>query len=496
MTDKVTLYECKEATRDQGLVGEEDTVLTICIAFIDGGFIIMDGPSRSGKDAIVDGAEFLYEELPGDDPDWEILAKEGHTMYHWPSSTSPKAPFYNAPVLNQFPVHRFPDIVNLDEHLEGIMKAFGEGQAATHDKVDVALSDQDGTQDQIVDMKIQCPRTTIVFIATDNQKVDLNDLAEIRNRAFIVNTDASEELTRRINERQAQIRSGRYERKVSEDRLRDIRNHMNSIPVNTFTGGGLGTIVNPTAEALQKQEPIPPKFVEARQDFERLMDFIEAVTLFHYDRRMMLKNGKPKIFTAPADVWYGMKIFGEELVMSALNLRELDQVILRELRENPNTQYDIVDLQTVLRSEGLNMSDTLIRRSLDNMEEKTYVSRDDSGSGRVEYRISTFGTSINLDSSSVLDWEQFVDDTIETAEDVLDNDVADQYVSEYCKGSGLIVTHPLTGETVNILEDNEFEEKIEDGKGEIDDVMDTPLYGNNDDETEDVGTAVPQQGTL
>jgi len=43
-------YEVLQAANDYGLVGEENTVLTVILGMVRGNLIVMTGPARAGKD--------------------------------------------------------------------------------------------------------------------------------------------------------------------------------------------------------------------------------------------------------------------------------------------------------------------------------------------------------------------------------------------------------------------------------------------------------------
>lgn len=453
-TETPTLYTLQQATRDSGLVGEKRSVLTVFLATISGGLLIMDGPSRSGKDEITDGAFYLLEDLGLSENE------ESNLIYKWPASSSAKAPFYKHRLINQTDIQRFPDFVSMGDDLEAILKAFGEGNPATHEKVDVSKSDAIGPENQLEDMRLEPPRCLIAFIASDNKKIDLNDLAETRNRAFIITADASEDLTRRVNRRQVEMRDGTYEQRVDDERLDEIRQYNANIPIKKFTESSAGEIMNLIAGGIQDQEPIPPKFVEARSDVPRLLDFIEAVALYHHKDRMMLDSEYPqKLLVTPVDGWIGFKIFGERIVMSALNLRDLDRVLLEYLRSRPNQKFSAMDIQKAAQERGHHVSVSDIRRSLENMIHKMYVERHEDSP--VSYSASAFGQSVDVVNQAKLDWSHVVEKTKQKARDNLSPEQAEQYIQDHCEGDGLIVTHPISGETVNIIEDTEFEEQVE-----------------------------------
>ncbi|MDB2260979.1 hypothetical protein PM035_06990 [Halorubrum ezzemoulense] len=216
------------------------------------------------------------------------------------------------------------------------------------------------------------------------------------------------------------------------------------------------------------------------------MDFIDAVALFHHQDRMEITSEYPqKLLVAPADGWMGFKIFGERIVMSALNLRDLDRVILNYLRDRPNQKYSAMDIQKAAQERGHHVSVSDIRRSLENMIYKMYIERHEDSP--VAYSASAFGQSVDVASQAKLDWSHVVEKAKQKAGDNLPPDEAEKYIQDHCEGDGLIVTHPITGETVNIIEDTEFEEELEEAQDEVDEVMDEPMFGSEpDDDWRDV----------
>ncbi|QWC18217.1 hypothetical protein [Halorubrum sp. 2020YC2] len=314
---------------------------------------------------------------------------------------------------------------------------------------------------------------------TNRYAIDMKNLSEMDSRAFTLTPDSSEEQTRAINTRQVEMRDGTYEQRVDDNRLAEIRQYYRGIPIKKYTESEAGEILNLTMAGVQEQEPLPPKFVKARRDISRLMDFIDAVALFHHEDRMEITSEYPqKLLVAPADAWYGFKIFGEELVMSALNLKPLDRKMLHFLRARTNQKYSAMDLQKEMgRPEyGENRAVSEIRQSLEDMIEKLYVERHEENP--VAYSASPFGQSIDVSEQAKLDWSKVVERAKEKARENLEPDEAEKYIQNHCEGSGLIVTHPISGETVNILEDTDFEEELEEAQEEVDEVMDEPMDTN------------------
>lgn len=488
------LYELKEATRDNGLVGEESNVLTNYLGTTNGKLMLGIGPAASGKDETIWGAMYLIddpEKIQDGDSDW---------AHWWSNSSSSKAPFYKSKELNKKPIHIIPDQVAVDDDMEGMVKAFGEGRDYTHEKVDVTLADTGGGEaDQMVGMTIDCPRATMMCMADDNEKFSLRELAEMNSRAYKWTPDSSEGQTRDINQRQVAMRDGSYVRRVDDDRLKAIRDHYPDLnkKVKLFVESPAGEILNLVMDGIQEQEPIPPKFTAARRDVPKLMDFIDAVSLFHYKDRMVLEDEYPqKLLVTPADAWYGFRIFGEQLVMSALNLRPLDRKLLTYMKARPGQKFSVMDLQAKMQEPeyGENRSRPEIRESMDNMIYRNYIQHHEGSP--VEYSASVFGTEIDVAEQAKLDWSLVVERAKEKAHENLSEQHAAEYINRYCEGDGLIVVDPIASEytELNILEDTTFADDLEAAEEEFNqDFNDTDLWSADDAEA-DTGEAVVADG--
>lgn len=441
-----TLYEVLQVTRDFGLVGEADTVLTLVLAMVRGHLVVMSGLARSGKDFVVDAAEEVF---PADE-----------LIHHWPADESETAAYYNRDEINRYPVHRFPDLARLPEHQERILKAFGEGRDASRIKTDITKAEHES---QVEGQTIECPHTVVAFIASDNENIDLNDYPELRNRAFIVSVDSSEEQTRAVNQRKAMEHAGVTERRVEPVRKMEIQNYHASIPTEDWLKEGR-KILNPAAVEIHEQEPIPQMFPEARQDFDRLLEFMETVALYHYLDRLVVDS---KMYVTPVDIWEAMTVLGNKMVMSALNLRREDRAIL-DLLEDASANLTKADIQQNLRSQGFNITDRDVRRSLDSMRTKGYV-RVHQGNTN-EYSVNEFASVTHHDAG--LDYDEVVSAAADNIYEVAPPEKADLYVDRFCRGNGLITTHPFTGEAVDITESDELDEMLDAGERRIEAVLD------------------------
>lgn len=455
-----TLYDILRASQDEGLVGEETTALTLFAGMVKGGMMIANGPSRVGKTYTVTRLE---EVMPDSD------------VYEMPTTMSPTALYYAADDINECRIHIYPDLASLPEHVEAVLKATAEGRPASREVTDM-------TSGETVKMTIDPPDCIIVGIASDNEEIDLNDFPELRNRGLIVDFDPSKEQTERILLSQADAMSGLSETQLSSEKRRKLENYILGIPVSRYAReSSIGSILNiPGGRPLVEQEPIPSHFTEARDDFKRLNDFIESVALFHHEDRMeILHDGQPKLLTTPADVWYGMKIFGEQMIMSSLNLREIDRNILNFLREEKSAMT-VSKIQAAIRQEGAgyNISDRDVKSSLQNMKNKAYVDVNQADNPQTWF--ATPFASVT-EHATAIDYGDLVERTEEISREVLDAGDAEEYIYSFCRGEGLMVTDPLSGETIDITEDSSFEAEIEEATGDMDEILSKPLWGTNND---------------
>ncbi|MFC6953731.1 hypothetical protein [Halorubellus litoreus] len=467
-----TLFQVRQLIQDNGLEGEEETSLSVLLGTFMGGFIIMYGDSSAGKDETANAVLACY---PNEG------AGEVFTV---PNSSSPTVLFEKAETANAASIYVYPDSTNLPEHIEGLIKAHAEGEPFTHEWTEVAGG-------RHLEGRSLLPPDCIIYPwARNNDSFDINDHAEYRNRALILEVDGSMEQTERVNTRQALEKSGRYIRKTTYEEAAEIREHIGTIrPVVGRFGrkDSMGEILNPCIEAIDRMKPLPQHFPEARRDFPRLYKFIDAVTLYHHPDRMQTvdKNGNPVLLNAPADCWYGMKVFGEKMVLSALNLTDRDMILLQYLRDNSEEAFTVNELQQALRESGENVSDRDVKKSLKSMKHKGYANVQKGDSGLNEWSAGPFAA--RAEHKSHFDWQEIVDDAEVVVRDILNEEDAEEYVARFCRGDGLLVTHPFTGEVLNLVEQgsDEFEETLADAESDMADVFDEPVYAGASTESND-----------
>jgi hypothetical protein len=465
-----TLYEVSQLREDWGLAGEADTHLVIFLSFFYGGFVVVTGLSSGGKDATVNAAEYCVPDS------W---------VYQIPTSLSKTALYEEHRTINSCPVHRHKDVTNIagQDWLENIWKRHGDGESISHTYTDVK-----GEERTTVTQTLQPPTCMVLFLASDNEQTDLNDYPEIRNRALVVGIDDSQELTKQVNTRQAKAEAGTYKYNISEERTNEIREYVSTIPMHGYGEGTQGGFLNPVVEAMDKQNPLPQHFTEARRDFPRLSNFMKSVTLFHYDERLevpqkmwtgdrRIKDNVTMLVT-PKDAWLGMRVFGEKMVLSALNLQDKDFHLLDVLRSNYGQQYDVDHLQSMMRDQGWNITNHDVRSMLKSMKTKGYV-RPDKTVTPHEWSASEFAQQVSRKVN--IDWPEIIEGTREIVHENYPTAVAMDYEQQFLEGEGLLVTHPFDGTTVNLAEEeaNELAEKVEEREEMEEEVFDSGL--DNDD---------------
>ncbi|RCU47897.1 hypothetical protein DU504_11705 [Haloplanus salinus] len=460
-----SLYEVLQLAKDYPTAGEEHNLLTLALAMPMGGLIIFDGPSSSGKTHSVNSASSTF-------------TNHENLVYTVPTTASETALYYEFDKMNQRPVHNWGDLASMEKTWEPILKDHGDGRPSNRKVTDVTLG-------EVVDKTIDPPATLILQIATDNEDINLNDYAEIKNRALILTSDGSREQTEAVMALQAAVEARTFTPSVGEERAAQIREYMTGVfetaeifRTRRESEKPMATFWNPAAEAIAEAEVIPPMFNEARRDNQRLFKFMRAVALYHHAERLMtfLEDGERVMIVTPVDCWYAMVIFGEKMLRSALNLRGHDIEVLSLLREKPSS-YTVAEIQQMLIQGGHNVTDRDVRRSLENMFTKGYVIRHDDSP--ITWQASPMASY--MDYKSKIDWEGVVEKAAETVRANLPAEQAEKYVERYCSPEAMIVQHPITGETVNILEDTSLDEELSEAEDELKEVLSTPLYKSADD---------------
>lgn len=486
MTDMDTketpnLHEILLYLKDSGIVGEEELALSLFVLLPNGGLVLLLGMSSTGKTNLLETVQKAYPE---------------ELFYEVSTSTSPVALFYDHTRWNAHPIHIWPDLTELPEAHEGIAKQIGDRKPADHTVTDVTIDD--------VENKMLNPgRTDIMVAATDNEKFNVADFAEIKNRSVQLFTDASQGLTEKILEREALDDAGLYEPELDEERAQVVRDYAGRIMrfASTFEAQG-GKFLNPLSPEMTKNHVLPTLFPEARRDFGKLKRFMHSMALINNEERIKFfdEKGKPVLVVTPEDVWLTMKIFGEKMIMSSLNVSKEDVAIITLLREKKSS-FTKAEIRQLLadpdNGAGLNISTRDVASRLDSLCDNGFVNEDSSTTPNTYYA-GMFAPQI--DHSTSLDWNAVIDSAAENARGALEFGTAEEYVARFCQNPKAI--HPITGEEVAIREDSSFDGELAEATQELEEVLNKPMWGSESDDEEeeqapDAGeTAAQGQGTL
>jgi Fe2+ or Zn2+ uptake regulation protein len=301
----------------------------------------------------------------------------------------------------------------------------------------------------------------------------------------MLGVDGSQAQTEAILRRKALEHADQVERNIDPVQAAKIRDYMGAIPVTQFTDHPNNRIVNPASKNIIEQRPVPTNFAEARFDGDKLLGYIETVTLIQHPKRFTVDTGKGlKMLTVPADVWYTMKILGNNMVMSSLGLTDEDQAVLRFLRES-KAACTKRDIQQGLRQAGYTIRTKDVAQSLESMMEAMYVTEQQNGTDANTYTLSEFAQvtthNVGLDYGEVAK---------AAAEEVYNTpgvptEVADAYVGRFCEGDGLLAIDPYTGTEVDITEDDSLQKQVDAATEEVADIFDDdPFWGDDEGENE------------
>jgi len=404
-----------------------------------------------------------------------------------PESSSPTALFEKKDKLNAASVHIYPDMGSqFPEHLLMQVKRHGEGRPITHSYTDV-----EGGRDT-VEQTIHPPDGFVMFIATDNKDMDLNDYPEVRNRALIVYTDASQEQNERVLDRQAMDESTYRVDTVDTERAEEIRQYLADVPTHRYNvaehmDGGIGEMMVPFSWEFRQQDPLPSHFPEVRMDYKRLMKFMKIMSIFHHQDRMNpISHGAPTLLVTPIDGWLTMRVFGEKMIMSSLNLEEIDLEIVSELRERGEA-FSVSEIQTEMRSRGYHVTDGDVRNALKNMKTKGYVDVDQKSTPH-EWHATGFAKIAKPENS--FDWDSICSNAKARLydDDRWDRTIIEEYSARFLEGpqEAVMPFGERKGEVINIREWSGYSTDVEEAMEKVDDVNEESVFGKStDDEPED-----------
>jgi hypothetical protein len=223
---------------------------------------------------------------------------------------------------------------------------------------------------------------------------------------------------------------------------------------------------------------IPTLWPEARRDIGKLIRFMNAVALWRHPEPDFFGESGPVIIVRPSDAWLSMKIFGERLVMSALNVSTEDVAIVSLLRDRKSAM-SVSKVKQLLADPdtgpGINLNSKLVRKALDGLEDRGYVEKDASATP-VTYRAGVFAPQI--ERSTQLDWGAVIEEAAENVrgDERIPDETKKTYLAAHCQNP--VAAQPFTGEQVEILTDDSFSGELAEAAREMEEVASKPMWGS------------------
>ena len=174
-----------------------------------------------------------------------------------------------------------------------------------------------------------------------------------------------------------------------------------------------------------------------------------------------------------------MRVFGEKMIMSALNLEELDLEIIQELRDT-NETFTISEVQSEMRSRGYHVTDRDVRTAMKNMKTKGYVDVDQSATPH-EWHATAFATVAK--PNKTFDWERICDEAKERLydDDAWPRDVVENYSARFLEGpqKAVMPFGDRAGEEIDIKEWEGFSSDVEEAMEKVDGINDEGVFGGS-----------------
>lgn len=435
---KPTLYDINKSfnviktDNYSGLVGEEEARMVIFTNFILGEKpCILKGSRASGKTNTIRVVS-KYAKKPIDI-----------------ASSSEKANQRNEK-LNDYSHFIIPEINKVNDKTIEMLKDFGEGEKHLYSYLNAFKESETIEID---------PKAFITSIADENKQVG-NLGEELLSRVTVVRTDSSvKQNVDVIKEKLQRAANPNYKKETSQEEVSKFVAYVQNLPsIKEFK------FVYPAGEAMRTA--IPPLFTDSRRDVGKYLANTYGITLFHYHDRTKASIGDDKyLFVTPADMWYNHVIYQDILLESSLKCGKIEQKIIEVLKDENNhtsnsewgeniSGLKISDIHTQLLKSAYTPTIDSVRKMCDGLMEVGYVTRNEEVR---PYRYE-INPQLNRDYDVSVDWKSIVS---KCAENMRDNfpDLAEEYISSYCEGEGLVVVHPFTGETIDISDSFKEDDK-------------------------------------
>jgi len=380
--------------------------------------VLLEGPSSSGKTTIMDAVSKIIGE--------KCIKIVG---------TSDTAPYYMFEKINESSHVYIPEINKVNDVVVEILKDWGEGKPSIRE-VTVNKKGSFETEEYIIYPK------PFIFARADENTVQIPD--ELLNRMTIMNCDPSEDQTKAVLNRQADMAERPLSWHIDYDfpDETDIQYHLRTLPKYDY-------YIHPAAGYFKGI--MPTLFPTARRDFTRYLKNTYGITRFyHYDRVSTdVKDSEGKhyadvIMVAPYDMWANHLIYGEILLSSSLKCTKNEQLVLSIIGQNEPIGYSTV--QQKLNDLEYNFTLGAVKRHMNTLSEYGYIYRSKEGNKWVFYiKPELKGFEVTIIWKDV---KEYILSRIE--EGIVPETLADIYTESHMDDEWLF-EHPFTGEEVDVL---------------------------------------------
>jgi len=419
---KPTLYDVNKVL-DESVVGEYESRMALFTNWIlSEKNVMMAGPRSSGKTFITDHIISFVGQFEKDDGGQCYILTSG----------SEKSAWYEADNMQNAKYVVVLELNKITQSAKEILKDWGEGKDSEY-KTTVHLGGIRRTN------TIKLKRKPFVFCLADEDELKID--AQLASRLTIIRTDNSITQNKAVMKHQAVIsRQPDNPVHVDEEKKKQLSNHIKTLPdINTYEWK------NPAAEMFT--ECIPPFFTDCRRDFPKYLANIAGICRFYWKDRLVGKiNNKEVYFITPQDMYLNHVIYGKALISSALKCNNIEREIMTLLQAS---KYPLIkkEIQKQLKKKGIPLSLNMISRHLNGLCDLGYIDKDVTVENKkiLQYEIG----QIFQDFAFEIDWQEVIEYTKNTMKELYPK-YAEEYIKKYCDKP--IVTHPFTGEKINLLD--------------------------------------------
>jgi len=345
--------------------------------------------------------------------------------------------------INKFSHFIIPEINKISESFLEVLKDIGEGESSVYKTLN--------SFKEPVTYKID-PKPFISSVADEN-KTKLGE--ELLSRITTVRVDSSISQNIAVIKYKLERAQNPFARgDVSQKEINLYQRYVKNLPnINDFT-----FIYLPGKSVLSA---VPPFFTDSRRDIDKYLANTHGIALFHYKDRLVVEKHNQKLFlVTPADAWYNHIIFNDVLVQSSLKCSGIEKIILEMLVGSVDEEGECVflspqEIHALLVKKGFTPSLPTVKKYCRNLYENGYLIRDDSQKP-FKYR----GSGDFLEKyKAKIDWKGVISESKKAVTEQFDKKTAEEYIERFCTDP-LIVTHPFTGEKINLFEYKEEVQKV------------------------------------